>query len=70
MPCGTWGPRTTQYSKEVEAVLRLYARGKSWRPTMQDNELGIKIPADEWEAEAAAEAVYEAGKRRGRQTGL
>lgn len=59
-----------QYSNEVEAVLRLYARGKTWRPTMQNNELGIKIPADEWEAEQAAAVVYEAGKRRGRQTGL
>ena len=64
------GAAHPQYSKEVEAVLRLYARGKSWRPTMQDKELGIKIPADEWEAEVAAEAVCEAQKRRGRITGL
>ena len=59
-----------QYDGEVATVLNLYARGKRWEPTVENKELGTKIPADEWEAEAAAQGLYEAKKRYGRNTGL
>ena len=59
-----------QYDGEVATVLNLYARGKRWEPTVENKELGIKIPADEWEAEEAAQGLHEAQKRRGRKTGL
>lgn len=59
-----------QYDGEVATVLNLYARGKRWEPTVENKELGIKIPADEWEAEEVAREIYEAKKRRGWKTGL
>ena len=59
-----------QYDREVGTVLNLYGRGKRWEPMMENKELGIKIPADEWEAEEAAQGLYEAEKSRGRKTGL
>ena len=55
-----------QYDEEVTVVLNLYARGKRWKPTIENTEVGIKVPADEWEAEEAAQALYEAKKRRER----
>ncbi len=54
----------------VATVLNLYARGKRGEPTVENTELGIKIPVDEWEVGEAAQGLYEAQKRRGRKTCL
>lgn len=53
-----------QYNKEVGVVLNLFARGKGWEPVMEDAEMGMKVPADEWEAELAGAVLAEARSRR------
>ena len=59
-----------QYNEEVATLLNLYARGKEWEPAIENKEAGIKIPADEWEAEKAAQALFEAKNTTPRKSGL
>lgn len=57
------------YSKEVAAVLYLFARGKEFSPMREDREAGLKVPADEWEAYTAAEEVEAAWSGEGTTCG-